>query len=185
MPISTEREVKLRFGSPEDARAAVRDAGATLVKDRRLQRDALFDTRAGALRRSRRTLRLRTEPDGCTLTFKGPPEASSMKVREEAETSVADERVLVQVFAALDLEITFRYEKYREEYSAPGVLIAIDETPVGTYVEIEGSEDGIVSAAAALGRRPSDFMVESYRGLFMRHREQLGLQGPHMLFELE
>ena len=124
-----------------------------------------------------------TGPEKTTLFLKR--KINEVITRAGIETSVADERVLVQVFAALDLEITFRYEKYREEYSAPGVLIAIDETPVGTYVEIEGSEDGIVSAAAALGRRPSDFMVESYRGLFMRHREQLGLQGPHMLFELE
>jgi len=178
-----EREIKLPFDSPEAARTAVTAAGATLARPRRLQRDTLFDTPGGDLRRTRTVVRIRTEPDGCTLTFKGPPEAGPMKVREEAETAVADERVLARVFDALELRIAFRYEKFREEYTAPGVVVAIDETPVGTFVEIEGSEDGIRAMAAAVGRGPDDFLVDSYRGLFLRLRERYGLSGPHMLFE--
>ena len=86
------------------------------------------------------------------------------------------------MFEALGLEVAFRYEKYREEYAAPDVLVAIDETPIGTFVEIEGSEDGILALAAALGRVPSDFEIDSYRGLFLRYREQAGMRVPHMLF---
>jgi len=41
--------------------------------------------------------------------------------------------------------------------------------PVGTFVELEGSEEGILAAAAALGRAPADFIVDSYRTLFLRH----------------
>jgi adenylate cyclase class 2 len=108
-----------------------------------------------------------------------------MKVREESETTVTDGRVLTRVFEALELELTFRYEKYREEYSAPGVLVAIDETPIGTFIEIEGSESGIVALTEALGRNPSDFVIDSYRGLFFRHRQQFGLRGRHMLFKPE
>ena len=39
-----EREVKLRFDSPEQARAAILAAGATPLRCRRLQEDALLDT---------------------------------------------------------------------------------------------------------------------------------------------
>ena len=74
-----------------------------------------------------------------------------------------------QVFGAVGLSPWFRYQKYREEFSAPGVTIAVDETPVGTFVELEGSEAGILAAAAALGRTPGDFIVDSYRTLFLRH----------------
>ena len=52
----------------------------------------------------------------------------------------------------LGFRVWFRYEKYREEFAHEDVTIAIDETPVGTFVEIEGSEQGIDHMAAALAR---------------------------------
>jgi hypothetical protein len=56
---------------------------------------------------------------------------------------------------------------------------------VGTFVEIEGSETGILALSAALGRSPADFVLESYRGLFLRHRDALGLTGRDMVFGAE
>ena len=54
-----------------------------------------------------------------------------MKVREEVETVVGDGEVLLRVFKELGLEVWFRYEKYREEFSHEDVTIAVDETPFG------------------------------------------------------
>jgi hypothetical protein len=63
------------------------------------------------------------------------------------------------------------------------VIVAIDETPVGTYVEIEGSERGIAAMAEAVGRGPSDYILDSYRALFLTERVAFGLTGRDMIFE--
>jgi adenylate cyclase class 2 len=177
-----EREVKLRFDSAEQARAAILKAGATPLRCRRLQEDALLDTEDETLRRRQCALRIRTEAGKSLLTFKGPVQPGTMKVREEYETVVGDGQVLQHVLEELGLHVWFRYEKYREEYAAEDVTIAIDETPVGTFVEIEGGEQSILTMTAALGRSASEFILDSYRGLFIKHREAFGATGPHMVF---
>ena len=164
-----EREVKLAFESPGVARAAILGIGAVPLRARRLQDDTLYDTAAATLRDRGAVLRLRADGDHSAVTLKGPVESAVMKVREEHESGVSDLAVIRQVFGAVGLSPWFRYQKYREEFSAPGVTIAVDETPVGTFVELEGSESGILAAAAALGRTPGDFIVDSYRTLFLRH----------------
>jgi len=37
--------------------------------------------------------------------------------------------------------------------------------------------------AEALGRQPNDFILDSYRGLFLKYREELGLTGTDMVFD--
>ena len=185
MTLMIEREVKLRFDSPEDARSAILATGATPLRCRRLQEDALLDTEDEDLRRRRCVLRIRTDSGKSLLTFKGPVQPASMKVRDEYETVIGDGQMLQTVFEELGLHVWFRYEKYREEYSAEDVTIALDETPVGTFVEIEGSEDGILSMTAALGRSPSDFILDSYRSLFIQHRERYGFSSTDMVFNQE
>jgi adenylate cyclase, class 2 len=177
-----EREVKLRFGSVEDARAAVLASGAVPMLGRRLQDDALFDTADDQLRDRRSALRLRRENGKSRLTFKGPVQPDVMKVREEWETVVADGDVLQRVFEELGLRVWFRYQKYREEYSHQDVIVAIDETPVGVFVELEGSEQGIAEMTETLGRTPSDYIVQSYYCLFTQYRARIGHAGADMLF---
>ena len=72
------------------------------------------------------------------LTYQGPVQPSTMKLREELETVVGDGEMLLRVFGELGLHVWFRYEKYREEFAHEDVIVAIDETPVGVFVEIEG-----------------------------------------------
>ena len=178
-----EREIKLRFGSVTEAREAVLAAGAMPLYGRRLQEDALLDTEDEQLRRKRCVLRVRMENGKSRLTYKGPVQPSIMKVREELETVVADGELLLRVFGELGLHIWFRYEKYREEFSLEDVIVAIDETPVGIFVEIEGSEHGIAEMTTALGRTPADYIVDSYRSLFLQYRDEFGLSGPDMVFD--
>ena len=185
MTLMIEREVKLRFATPDEARAAIIAAGATPLRSRRLQEDALLDTEDESLRRRRCVLRIRTESGKSLLTFKGPVLPGSMKIRDEYETVIGDGEVVQRVLEEVGLHVWFRYEKYREEYAAEDVTIAIDETPVGTFVEIEGGEEGILAMTRALGRTPSDFVLDSYRGLFIKHRSEFGLTGTNMVFTTE
>lgn len=62
-------------------------------------------------------------------------------------------------------------------------MVAIDETPVGTFVEIEGAEQAIVETARALGRTPADYIVASYRTLYLQHCDARGQTASDMLFE--
>jgi len=178
-----EREVKIRFPDPDLARAALADIGAVPLRPRRLQDDTLFDTADSALRARRAVVRLRCEPDRAFVTFKGPVQPGPMKMREEQETEVSDPDVVRRVLHELGMQAWFRYQKFREEYEAPGVVIALDETPVGTYVELEGSEEGILTVADALGRSPADFILDSYRGLFLAFAQVNNVTARDMLFD--
>jgi len=182
-----EREVKLLFPTAAAAREAVLTAGAVAAHARRLQDDTLYDLPDETLRKKGCVVRVRVErwidaPDTATLTVKGPVHAGPMKLRDEHETRVEKADALLKAFDALGMRTWFRYQKYREEFSARGLVIAIDETPVGTYVELEGDEEAILAMTAALGRSPEDFIIDSYYRLFIKRREEFGLSGPHMVF---
>jgi len=178
-----EREIKLRFDSADGARAAVLAAGAEPIRSRRLQEDCLLDTADEMLHRRRCVLRVRMESGKSLLTFKGPVQPANMRVRDELETVVADGSVVLRVLEELGFHVWFRYQKYREEFVLDDVIVAVDETPVGTFVEIEGGDRGIADMALALGRNPSDYLLDSYRGLFRAHCRQLGRPLTDMLFD--
>ena len=180
--MAIEREIKLRFESVEQARERVLSIGATPLRGRRLQEDCLLDTQHDALYRRRCVLRVRSECGRSLLTFKGPVQPGPMKLREEFETVAADGNTLLKILEELGLRAWFRYEKYREEFSAEDVVIAIDETPVGTFVEVEGGEEHIHATARALGKAPSDYITDSYRTLFLQHRAAHGLPHGDMVF---
>lgn len=178
-----EREIKLKFAGPEEARAAILASGATLLRSRRLQEDCLLDSDDETLRRQRCVLRIRMEGGRSLITLKGPVQPSSMKVREELETVVADGELLLKIFEQMGFHVWFRYQKFREEFASADVIVAVDETPVGTYVEIEGTEQGIRDMAAALSRTPDQYVRDSYRGLFVRYCQDHGLPPGDMVFE--
>jgi adenylate cyclase class 2 len=77
----------------------------------------------------------------------------------------------------LGFQPVFRYQKYRETYRWGQVEIVVDETPVGTFLEIEGPIAAIHETARALGFGPERYLAESYPSLFFAR----GGQG-HMVF---
>jgi adenylate cyclase class 2 len=180
--MALEREIKLRFDSADEARERILAMGATPLLGRRLQEDCLFDTDTERLRLQRSTLRVRSEGGKALLTFKGPVIPAAIKIREEYETVVSDGQALQTILEELGLHVWFRIEKYREEFTAGEVVIAVDETPVGVFVEIEGVEEAIHDTASALGKSPADYITDSYRFLFLQLRDAKGLMGHDMVF---
>ena len=75
-----------------------------------------------------------------------------MKSREEIETSIGDGDDAAPGLRALGFTPRFRYQKYREERPLGGLIVAIDETPIGVFVELEGQEAEIAAVAGRLGR---------------------------------
>jgi adenylate cyclase, class 2 len=136
-------------------------------RGRRLQRDAILDTADARLLAAGTALRVRADGDRAFLTFKGPVMPGTMKAREEIETEAASADALLAICAALGFAPAFRYEKYREEFALPGVVIAVDDTPIGAFVEIEGDEGAIAALADRLGFSTADYVTASYRALFL------------------
>ena len=177
-----EREVKLRYSSPAEAREAILKTGARLKHRRRLQQDCLLDTEDGTLNRQHSTLRVRVEPERATVTFKGPTIPSTMKLREELETPVGDGPTILRVLERIGFASVFRYEKYREEFKHGDVMVAIDETPIGTFVELEGSAQGIEALTVQLGRTASDYVTETYYELFIQTGTADAIASSDMVF---
>lgn len=162
-----EQEVKLAFPTAEAARQAVTTAGGQLLMARRLVTDQLFDTPDGRLRHEGTTCRLRREPTQAFLTFKGPVLPGRVKIREETETALTDADKMARILGALGLVVTFRAEKYREEYRLGGAVVTVDETPIGVFVEIEGPVAIIDELAKQLERTPAHYRLESYPQLYL------------------
>jgi adenylate cyclase class 2 len=96
---------------------------------------------------------------------------------------------VLEILGEIGLQTWFRYQKYREMYAvrSPGAgkeraLIAVDETPVGNYIEIEGSEHAIREIAAALGFHESEFLRESYYALYLKFCRECDITPGHMTF---
>ena len=154
MAATLEREIKLRFDDPEEARAAVIAAGGTLLRGRRLQDDCLLDTADGFLRRRRSVLRVRQESGTSLLTFKGPVQPAVMKLREELETAVGDGTLMLRLLEELGFRVWFRYQKYREEFA----LEATSSSP--STRRRSGPTSRSKGASAGSRRRPERSAVD-------------------------
>ncbi len=134
------------------------------------------------------------------LTFKQPmvhPAGAGMesvshgsyKVRDEIELEVTDPGNLARIFEGLGMSGWFRYEKYRTTFRLPaskawanGLLIELDETPIGTFVELEGPASAIDRAAEDLGFTKHDYVLKNYLRLYMEDCRRKGEQPLHMVF---
>ena len=180
-----ETEVKLAVPSAEAARELLLCAGFAEVHERAFESNEVYDTPTGELRLGSQLLRLRDFRGEAILTFKGRPEPGTHKVRPEFETRVESAPALRLIFQALGYGLTFRYEKFRttlHRASESGHAL-IDETPIGTFLELEGAPGWIDSTAAALGFTPEAYILLSYGSLYRQHCERLGIEPAHMVFE--
>ena len=164
---AVESEVKLRVADAESARDRLRILGATLERARHFEDNVLFDDASGTLQAAGSVLRIRWVEGQGVLTFKGPRRiVEGIKSRTETEAALPDPDAVGAVFRALGYRAVFRYQKYREVYRWNDVEIVLDETPVGTFLEVEGEIEAVHRAAAALGYSPKDYVADSYASLF-------------------
>jgi adenylate cyclase class 2 len=162
-----EVEVKFLVANLETFRQRLAAAGGTLEKERVFERNVRFDTPDNDLLKKGELLRLRQDA-AVRITFKGEvSEAlySEAKVREELEVSVNDFDTTARIFERLGFAPVQVYEKYRETFVLNDIEIVLDEMPYGDFVELEGEETAIKTAATDLGLAWSKRINNNYLGL--------------------
>jgi adenylate cyclase, class 2 len=180
-----EIEIKLRIDSvAATRRLLVRRLGFSIVKPRVFEINTIFDTAAGTLRRGRKLLRLRQAGARHTLAFKAPPNLGRYKSREELECDVSDTVSMWRILERLGYAPVFRYEKYRTEYAEPDAAgtVMLDETPIGAFLELEGSPRWIDRTARALGFSRDGYIKASYGELYLEHCRGKSVKPSDMVF---
>src|SRR5579872_1946041 len=177
MPVETE--IKLRLpGGAAAARELLERRGFGEAAPRELESDQVYDVPDLALRRAGQLLRLRHRGGTWLLTYKGPVLAGRHKSREEIETTLADGEAFDVILSELGYVRTFRYEKFRTKFKpAKGLnsadetvgIVTLDETPIGSFLELEGPEYWIDATAEYLGFRAEHYITSSYATLYQEH----------------
>ncbi len=173
-PTKLEVEIKFRVADAAALSARLPALGFHLQTPRTFEHNRLFDTPERTLRSKGQTLRIRQYGETYVVTHKAPlPNGVDLphKLRLETETMVADGEALATVFASLGYQVTFVYEKWRTEYSDAQGHLVLDETPLGTFVELEGPAEWIDATAAQLGIPPREYMTASYARLFLEWKQ--------------
>jgi len=179
-----ETEIKLAVPDVKTARGLLRAAGFRVSKRRVFETNTVFDTPELGLRRAATLLRVRRAGGVDTVTYKGPPDVGRHKSREELELEISDARAMCAIIQRLGLGPVFRYEKYRTEYrqSRGAGMAMLDETPVGVYLELEGSPRWIDRTARQLGFGERDYIVRSYAHLYLEWCRRKRVKPADMVF---
>ena len=137
---SEERELKFRCDDLSNLRERLIEAEAERVSASTKELNWVLD-RKRALAGRGELLRVRSQGADAQLTFKGPARfEEGTKIRSELEVEVDDHQKAIAILQALGFEVSCRYEKFRETWRLGGVLVCLDHTPIGDFVEFEGSK---------------------------------------------
>jgi adenylate cyclase class 2 len=180
-----ETEIKLAVPDVAAARRLLRHAGFRVSRRRVFEANTVFDTADRRLRQVSHLLRVRETPGADTFTFKGPPLAGKHKSREELELTLSSGATCGVILQRLGYQPAFRYEKYRTEFRLPGTsgVATLDETPIGIYMELEGSPRWIDRMARRLGFTEQDYITASYGRLYLDWCAARNVEPSHMVFE--
>ena len=171
-----ETEVKLALACDSaSAHTLLNENGFRISVPRVFEANSVYDTPTDTLRSKGQLLRLRLAGDTVTITWKGPALPTTVhKSRPEVEIKADDFERAHQLLVSLGYQIRFRYDKFRTEFvsaDAEGTA-TLDETPIGTYMELEGSPDWIDRMAQRLGFTPAQYVLLSYGTLYQHYRAQ-------------
>ncbi len=189
---NSEIELKCPLADPESLQKQLPALGFHLVTPSTFERNTLYDTPNRDLRSKRQILRLRQYGDLCTVTHKRLPDEhdsadTRYKIRIETETVVEDRKALEEIFHQLGYDPAFIYEKHRTEWaqSLPDggtAHLVIDETPIGTYAELEGPTDWIDRTMTAIHIDPATTLTDSYGALFLNWKQRTGSPAENLTF---
>ncbi|MBB5315889.1 class IV adenylate cyclase [Tunturibacter empetritectus] len=191
---NSEIELKFPVPDPEALQARLSQLSFHLVTPRTFEHNTLYDTPNRDLRALKQILRLRQYGSLCTLTHKrlpdqqDPVDTTRYKIRVETETTVAEPEAMAEIFKQLGYLPAFVYEKYRTEWShsaGPDEITAhlvLDETPIGTYAELEGPTAWIDETLAALNIDPATCLTDSYGKLFLDWKQRTSSPAENLTF---
>jgi adenylate cyclase, class 2 len=180
-----ENEVEVKFAIRDigELTRALQEIGFTLKTPFTFESNTLYDNTGGDLRKAKQVLRLRIYGSRCVLTHKSRGNSGRHKSRTEHETKIDNAEELHHILTALGFQPSFRYEKFREEWTDGEGEVVIDRTPIGEIGEIEGSPEWIDRTARLLNVDESEYMTVSYAELFFRWKARTGSDAREMTFE--
>jgi adenylate cyclase, class 2 len=177
-----EIEIKFRVSDLRALARTLRAAGFRLVTPRTHEMNTLYDLPGEVLRSRKQLLRLRKYGSVWTLTHKSGGKKGRHSSRVELETGVADGNKMDAILHGLGYSPTFRYEKFRAEWTDGKGQVVVDETPIGNFCEIEGLPRWIDATAKELGIGPVDYITANYATLFQEWTHQTGSGANEMTF---
>ena len=131
--MAKEIEIKFRIENLRALTRALKQAGFKQLTRSTHEMNSLYDLPGQKLRKRDEMLRLRKYGGTWVLTHKAKSKAGRHKVRVELETRVEDGAQTDAILRALGFAPTFRYEKYRAEWSDGTGHVVVDETPIGNF----------------------------------------------------
>lgn len=132
-----------------------------------LENNWVLDDDRHTLARSGRLLRVRQSGRQCWLTLKGPGSfAEGVKSRIEIETPVESVERILAILDGLGFRPARRYQKRREVWTLGEIVVALDETPMGEFVELEGPGELLAEAAADIALDPRTAVRGTYLDLW-------------------
>lgn len=177
-----EIEIKFRIENLPALTRALKRAGFRQLTSSTHEMNSLYDLPGQKLRKRGDMLRLRKYGETWVLTHKAKSKAGRHKVRTELETRVENGRQMDAILRALGFVPTFRYEKYRAEWSDGIGHVVLDETPIGNFGEIEGTPRWIDRTALALGIARDDYITQTYAPMFFAWKQRTHSPATEMTF---
>jgi adenylate cyclase class 2 len=177
-----EIEIKFRVDDLRALARKLRAGGFRLKTPRTHEMNTLYDLPGGVLRRRKELLRLREYGSSWTLTHKSGSRVGRHSSRRELETGVGDGKRMDGILHALGYSASFRYEKFRAEWTDGKGQVVVDHTPIGDFCEIEGQPRWIDSTAEKLGVSREDYIIKNYATLFAEWKESTKSNTQEMTF---
>ena len=178
-----EIEIKFRVANPRALARKLRAAGFRLVTRRTHETNTLYDLPGQVLRNRKELLRLRNYGSDWKLTHKSGGKVTRHSSRVELETSVGDGKKMDAILQALGYSPSFRYEKFRAEWSDGKGQVVVDHTPIGDFCEIEGPPRWIDATAKKLGVTSKEYITRNYATLFTEWKQETGNAAREMTFK--